>query len=64
VTPEDDHDDDEARTRTTWVAAIAFVVIAGLGVWLAHALYENLQLQKCVLEGRHDCNPIAIPDSN
>jgi hypothetical protein len=56
-----DEDDDEARARMTWFAAAAFAVIAGLGLWLAHALHENLELQKCQLEGRRDCIPIEIP---
>jgi hypothetical protein len=30
--------------------------------WLAHALYKNLQLQKCWMEGRRDCTDLPQPD--
>jgi hypothetical protein len=40
---------------------IVAVLVIGVG-WLAHALYKNLQLQKCELEGRHDCTDMPQPD--
>jgi hypothetical protein len=41
------------------IIVIALVIAVG---WLAHALYKNLQLQKCELEGRHDCTDLPQPD--
>jgi hypothetical protein len=42
-------------------ALIVFVLVIAV-VWLAHILYKNLQLQKCEMEGRHDCTDIPQPD--
>jgi hypothetical protein len=62
MTPPDD--DDDARQGANLVLAAVFIVIAVLGGWLAYAVHQNLMLQKCELEGRHDCAPIAIPPGN
>ena len=59
-----DDEDEARRAKSNLLMAAAFVVIAVLGVWLAYALYQNLQQQKCILEGRRDCAPIAIPQGN
>ena len=59
-----DDEDEARRAKSNLLMAAAFIVIAILGVWLAYALYQNLQQQKCILEGRHDCAPIAIPQGN
>ena len=40
---------------------IVAVLVIAVG-WLAHALYKNLQLQKCELEGRRDCTDMPQPD--
>ena len=44
---------------------VGIIIVAALVIavgWLAHALYKNLQLQKCELEGRHDCTDMPQPD--
>jgi hypothetical protein len=64
MTPPDDDDDEAQRTRANLLLAAALAVIVVLGLWLAHAVYQNLQLQKCELEGRRDCAPIAVPQGN
>ncbi|HEY1632638.1 MAG TPA: hypothetical protein VGF56_15080 [Rhizomicrobium sp.] len=51
-------DEDEARYRRSLFGLIAAVVVVALGIWLAHALYENLQHERCV-EERRVCDPIA-----
>jgi len=38
------------------------IVLVIAVAWLAHALYKNLQLQKCEAEGRHDCTDLPQPD--
>jgi hypothetical protein len=56
-------EDPERETGSGNVVGLVFVVvILALVIWLAHALYQNLQLQKCQLEGRRDC--IAVPQSD
>jgi len=64
MTPPDDDEGDDARQRSNLLLAAVFVVIAVLGGWLAYAVHQNLMLQKCELEGRRDCAPIEIPNSN
>ncbi|HEX4269870.1 MAG TPA: hypothetical protein VHZ32_00720 [Rhizomicrobium sp.] len=45
------------------LAGIVIVAVLVIAVaWAAHALYKNLQLQKCELEGRHDCTDMPQPD--
>jgi hypothetical protein len=48
--------------RGNLVGALIVIVLVVAVVWLAHALYKNLQLQKCELEGRHDCTDMPQPD--
>ncbi len=40
------------------IGAIIVIVLVVTVAWLAHALYKNLQLQKCEAEGRHDCTDL------
>lgn len=44
------------------VGAIIVIVLVVAVAWLAHALYKNLQLQKCEAEGRRDCIDLPEPD--
>jgi hypothetical protein len=48
--------------RGNLVGAIVVIVLVVAVIWLAHVLYKNLQLQKCELEGRHDCTDLPQPD--
>ena len=60
--PDDENETQRSKSNLLIAAVVAVIVV--LGVWLAHAVYQNLQLQKCVLEGRRDCAPIDIPQGN
>ena len=53
-------EDKGGKGNLVGIIIVAVLVIA-VG-WLAHALYKNLQLQKCELEGRHDCTDMPQPD--
>ena len=53
--------DDEGRKGNLAGAIIVIVLVIGVA-WPAHALYKNLQLQKCEAEGRHDCTDLPQPD--
>jgi hypothetical protein len=63
MTPPDD-DDDAQRWRFNLLMAVGFALIVLLGGWLAYAIYQNLQLQKCYEEGRRNCAPIEMPERN
>ena len=57
-----EEDQPEVKNRRNLIGAIVvLVLVIGVG-WLAHALYKNLQLQKCELEGRRDCTDMPQPD--
>jgi hypothetical protein len=44
------------------LVGVIVVIVLVIGVaWLAHALYKNLQLQKCEAEGRRDCTDLPQP---
>ena len=55
--PEDD------RQNKNIIDALAAVVVLALLIWLVHALHKNLELQKCVLEGRRDCVDLPQPQN-
>ena len=60
--PDTEEPDDPKGKRGNLVGiVIAAVLVIGVA-WLAHALYKNLQLQKCELEGRHDCTDLPQPE--
>ena len=59
-TNEPSGEDKGGKGNLVGIIIVAVLVIA-VG-WLAHALYKNLQLQKCELEGRHDCTDMPQPD--
>lgn len=44
------------------VGIIIVLVLVIAVAWLARALYKNLQLQKCEMEGRRDCTDLPQPD--
>lgn len=48
--------------RGNLVGAIIVIVLVIAVIWIARALYKNLQLQKCEAEGRHDCIDLPQPD--
>jgi hypothetical protein len=60
MTNEPSGEDKGGKGNLVGIIIVAVLVIA-VG-WLAHALYKNLQLQKCELEGRHDCTDMPQPE--
>ena len=54
-------DDEKARDRTNLVVlgiAAAIVLIGLLSLWLMHHYQAQ---ENCRIEGRRDCDPIALP---
>jgi hypothetical protein len=49
------NDDGPGRSRANVAALIAIVVLAALGYWAFTAIDRQRQLQRCLDEGRHDC---------
>ena len=53
----------DPKGRRGNLAGIVIVAVLVIAVaWLAHALYKNLQLQKCEMEGRRDCTDLPQPE--
>lgn len=52
----------EKGSKGNLVGIIIVAVLVIAVAWAAHALYKNLQLQKCEMEGRHDCTDMPQPD--
>lgn len=42
---------------------LAALVVLALVVWLVHALHKNLQMEKCLEEGRRDCVELPQPEN-
>ena len=49
------NDDGAGRSRANLAALIAIVVLAILGYWAFTAIDHQRKLQKCVDEGRRNC---------
>ena len=42
----------------------ACVVLVLIGVWIANTMAEMRRKQDCVLSGRRDCTPFAVPSAS
>lgn len=60
--PSENEPSGKHSTKGNLVGAIIVIVLVIAVAWLAHALYKNLQLQKCEMEGRRDCTDLPQPD--
>jgi hypothetical protein len=56
--PEQDERDRRAANLFLLVAAI---VVIGVGVWLANAMFEARRADECMAAGGRNCNPIELP---
>ncbi len=59
--PDQDHNQEPASGKGNIVGVLFVVALLAAVIWLAHALYANLQLQKCQIEGRRDCVDVPQP---
>jgi hypothetical protein len=56
---------DEAADRrlANIVLSVGFVLLVGVGWWLANALFEARKADDCMSSGRRNCTPIEVPRS-
>jgi high-affinity Fe2+/Pb2+ permease len=54
---------DDQRQRKNIAGVLAALVVLGLIVWLVHALHKNLEMEKCLEEGRRDCVDLPQPEN-
>ena len=54
-------DEDDAQRRRMIATLLGGAVVLVLGIWLAHAFYGYLKVERCQEEGHRFCTPpIAI----
>jgi hypothetical protein len=54
---------EDERNRKNIVGVLAALVVLALIVWLVHALHKNLEMEKCLEEGRRDCVDLPQPEN-
>jgi hypothetical protein len=54
---------EDGRNRKNIAGVLAVMVVLALIVWLVHALHKNLQMERCVEEGRRDCVELPQPEN-
>jgi hypothetical protein len=52
---------DRDRTVANIFLLVFFVVIVGIGIWLANAMMDARNLDDCLAQGRRNCAPIERP---
>lgn len=57
--------EDDYRHRMTMnaLALVATSILVAVGIWLAIGIADMRKNQDCYLQGRHNCNQIAIPQA-
>ena len=56
-----DRQGDERPRRGALIGLVVVLVLVVAGVWLFHALREELRLEDCLMSGRSNCVPIELP---
>ena len=51
----------ENRTLTNIYLLVFFLLLVGIGVWLADALVTARKADDCIASGRRNCTPIEVP---
>ncbi len=59
---EPDNDDHDARHSANITVLIVAAVIVIVGLVLFHFISENLKMERCLEEHRHDCDPVVTQD--
>ena len=49
------------RRLANIVLLAAFIIVAGIGVWLVNAMLDARAIDDCVAQGRRNCAPIEVP---
>jgi len=55
------HGDSENRALTNVYLLVFFLLLVGIGVWLADALVTARKADDCIASGRRNCTPIEVP---
>jgi hypothetical protein len=59
---DDDGPESERDRRALNVFLLVFfVLVAGIGIWLANAMVDARKADDCLSQGRRNCTPIEVP---
>ncbi|HKS61262.1 MAG TPA: hypothetical protein VJT13_06170 [Xanthobacteraceae bacterium] len=59
--PKHEEDDESDRRLANIVLAVGFIVLVGIGVWLADAMVTAKKADDCLASGRRNCFPVDVP---
>ncbi len=59
---EDPDDDGGNRTVENMVLAGFFIALVAAGIWLLGTMADVRKTEDCTLQGRRNCQPIAVPE--
>ena len=59
--PKHEEDDESDRRLANIVLAVGFIVLVGIGVWLADAMVTAKKADDCLASGRRNCFPVEVP---
>lgn len=54
-------DDDDGRGFNNVVVLIGVAVLLAIAWFVIHLYVKNQAMENCRIEGRRDCDPIAVP---
>jgi hypothetical protein len=57
----DREEEDEARRSAALLGVIVILSLAIAGILLLHGLERKSRLEDCLMSGRSNCAPIALP---
>lgn len=61
---DDERDEYRHRMKTNAATLVVVAVLIWCGLWLADTIAQFRKNQDCVLSGRSNCAPIAVPEPN
>ena len=59
--PKQEEDEEGDRRLANIVLAVGFIVLVGIGVWLADAMVTAKKADDCLASGRRNCFPVDVP---
>ena len=59
--PKHEEDDESDRRLANIVLAVGFIVLVGIGVWLADAMVTAKKADDCLASGGRNCFPVDVP---
>jgi cytoskeletal protein RodZ len=58
--PQHEAESEHDRRVANIFLLVFFVVVVGVGIWLANAMIEHRRIDDCMAQGRRNCQPIDV----